>query len=299
MSTTQPLINQFGLSTVQGQIDLIGLGSNVITCQVGAAQVADLVQGQAVKLATTAGGVPKVVGLAANTDVSFGFVARNVKDQDYPANSYCEVALINSVMWMTSGAAITRGAKLEVVYTTNKVITNAGTNPVVGFALDAAGGADELIRVYIITQSYQSAQVIGDIAGLQDALDAIEAEAEASNQHLIDIVTLAQVNAGKVLLAVPTGKRAVILNFAGRCSGAFAAGTSIELNVGASVVASLAQAQLTNGAVLIPGVTGVTLGAAFGIAGADGADITVSKTGSDFTTATNITFTVTYALIDA
>jgi hypothetical protein len=292
MSTTQPNINQFGISSVQGQIDLLGTPSNVITCQVDSSQATALAQGAPVKLSTTAGGVPKVVGLAANTDVTFGFIARNVKDQTYAANSYCEVALINTVMQMTSGAAITRGAKLEVVYTTNKVITNAGTNPVVGFALDTATGADQLIRVYIITQSYQSAQTIADIAGLEDDLDA---RIEGIN----NTVLLAEVNAGKVLVAVPTGKKAIVTNFVARCNGAFAVGTSIDLLVGATNVASIAQAQATNGAILIPGSAGVTLGAGFGIAGASGDDITVGKTGSSFTTATDIKYTVSYYLIDA
>src|SRR5690606_228565 len=98
-------------------------------------------------------------------------------------------------------------------------------------------------------------------------LDALQDDADARNQHLVNVVTLAQVNAGKVLLAVPTGKKAVVLDFIARSNGAFAAGDSIELNVGAVEVASLAQAQLTNGAVLVPTATGVTLGAGYGIAG--------------------------------
>jgi hypothetical protein len=107
------------------------------------------------------------------------------------------------------------------------------------------------------------------------------------------------VNAGKTLVAVPAGKKAIVTNFVARSSGAFGALTSVDLLVGATNVASFAQAQLTNGAVLAPASTGVTLGAGFGIAGADGADITVGKTGSTGTTATSITLTVSYQLIDA
>lgn len=298
MSTTQPLINQFGITPVQGQLDLPDL-SSVITCQVVSTQVDDLVQGQAVKLTTVAGGVPKVASLAADSDVTFGFVVRNLKDQVYPAQSMVEIAIFGSIMWMTSSAAITRGAKIEVVSASNKVKTNAGTNPVVGFAYDTASGADELIRVYVLTQSYQSGQVIADIAGLQDALDALTAAAEAAINPVINVVTLAQVNAGKTIVSVPTGKKAIVTGFIARCAGSFAALDSIDLKVGSAIVASLAQAQLTNGAVLVPASTGVTLGAGFGILGGDGDDITVIKAGSDGTTATSITFTVLYSLQDA
>jgi hypothetical protein len=188
-------VNQFAMQTVQGAPDLQFHGS-VISAQVDAAQATALVPGQAVKLATTAGGLPKVIGLAANTDASFGFVLRNFKDASFAAKSNLEIALINSVMWMTAGAAITRGAKLEVVYTTNKVISNAGTNPVIGFALDTAAADGDLIRVYIVTQSYQSAQVIADIAGLQAALDALGESAVSQA-----ITALTTVGAGTITAA--------------------------------------------------------------------------------------------------
>lgn len=289
-------INQFSQTPVQGDVDLgVGAPGAIVTCQVTSDEAVALVAGQAVKLVDSAGGVPKVTALDANTDEVFGFISRNLKDASYPAGARCEVALQGSFMYMTSGAAIARGAKIEVVNSTKKVITNAGTNPVSGFAYDKATAADQLIRVYILTPGYTLSQTIGDIAGLQDELD----ELSTYNQTVVNVVTLAEVNAGKTLVSVPAGKKAIVTDFIARSLGAFAVLTSIDLKVGAAIVASLAQAQLTNGAVLHPGQSGVTLGAAFGIAGADGDDITVTKVGTDGTTATNITFTVTYNLIDA
>lgn len=144
-------INQFAQTTVQGELDLLGFGSDVISGQVDSAQSTALVPGQAVKMATTAGGVPKFIALAANTDQTFGFVVFNLKDISYPALSKMEIALGRSVMWMTSGGAITRGAGVEVVYTTNTIITSGGTNPVVGIALDTAAASGALIRVLIKT----------------------------------------------------------------------------------------------------------------------------------------------------
>lgn len=287
-------INSFKITPVQGQVDLSFAGS-VVSARVKSTEPTALVAGQAIKLVDTAGGVPEVTALTANTDQAFGFVTRNLKDASFPAYASVEIGLQSTVVWMTAGAAIARGAKLEVVYTTNKVITNAGTNPVCGYAYDKAAADGDLIRVYVITPQFNAAQTIADIAGLQDDLDALA----LYNQSVVNVVTLAEVNAGKVLVSVPTGKKAIVTDFIARCSGAFAIGTSIDLLVGAANVASIAQAQATNGAILHPGETGVTLGAAFGIAGADGDDVTVGKTGSAFTTATNVTFTVTYRLIDA
>ncbi len=154
---------------VQGQIDLT-FGGSVFSMMVDPTQATALVAGQPVQLYNSSSPIPTVVALTANTDASFGFVVRNLKDANFPTGARLEIASNFAVLYMTAGAAIARGAKIEVVYTTNKVITNAGTNPVAGFALDKALADGDLIRVMIINPAVQ-AQVIADIAGLQDALD--------------------------------------------------------------------------------------------------------------------------------
>lgn len=150
--TTTLNMNQFALQTVQGQTDESVLGT-VVTCQISGSETATLVPGQAVKLEDSATAIPSVLALAANTDKTFGFIARTLKDQSFSAttNNTVEIALNGTLMYMTAGAAIARGAKLEVVYTTNKVITNAGVNPVVGWAFDKAAADGDLIRVFIQT----------------------------------------------------------------------------------------------------------------------------------------------------
>lgn len=268
-------INSFKITPVQGEVDLNFAGS-VVSARVYSSESAALVAGQAVKLVNSAGGVPEVTALTSNSDTIFGFVTRNFKDASYPAYASVEIALAGSVVWMTAGAAIARGASVEVAYTTTKVIAAAGTNPSAGFAYDKAAADGDLIRVFV-----QTPRATGNVTALTN------------------VVTLAEVNAGKTLVAIPAGKKAIVTYFTARCAGAFGALTSIDLLVGATNVASIAQAQATNGAVLVPASTGVTLGAGFGIAGADGADITVGKTGSAGTTATSVTFTVSYQLIDA
>ena len=144
--------NQFAQTPVQGQLDLEGFGSNVIEMRVSnsaSGALVPLVPGQAIKVANEPGGVPSVLPLAANTDVTDGFVSYNLKDVSYAADARLGVALFNSVMYMTSGGAINRWANVEVVYNTNTVITSAGTNPIVGFAVDQATASGQLIRVYV------------------------------------------------------------------------------------------------------------------------------------------------------
>lgn len=110
-------------------------------------------------------------------------------------------------------------------------------------------------------------------------------------------VTLAQINAGKELIPARAGNAIQIINFTVKSTGAWAALTSILIQDTADtpvVVATLAQAQLTDGAILIPGATGVTLGAGFYGTLTRGKALKAIKSGSDGTTATNVIIQVTY-----
>lgn len=144
-------MNQFNISQVQGSLDL--QNGVVLSCVVDAAETTQIVAGQAVKLATTGGGTPKVLALTANTQGTFGFVVRNLKDVSRGAGETLEVAIKGSVMYMTAGEAINPAQMVEVVYTTNKVIVSDGVNPIVGMALDKASADGDLIRVLIETPS--------------------------------------------------------------------------------------------------------------------------------------------------
>lgn len=163
--------NQFALTTVQGQRDL-GVQGNTISCRVNASESTALVAGQAVKLSDVAGGVPVVTALSANTDFTFGFVLRNPKDQNFAANDRVEIAINDTVVYMTAGAAIARGAYVEVSNAAKKVITSAGVNPIVGFALDKAAADGDLIRVYIQTPSSADLTAINNVISSVNNYDA-------------------------------------------------------------------------------------------------------------------------------
>lgn len=272
--------NQFNMTEIQGQLDFLK-NNNVIAGQVGVNVVTPLVAGQAVKIINSATKLPSFAPLAADTDVTFGFVVRNLKDQSFPALKPFELAINDSVMYMTSGAAIARGAQVEVVSATSKVITSAGINPVVGYALDQATATDQLIRVYINT------------------LGQSQPVAAANTVQTVKVTaTLAEINAGKTLIAGVASKSITVLNYTARVNGNFATGTAVILqssNGTPVLVTTIAEAGLTTGAVLTPASANTTLGAGFAAPLGVGDGLRVVNSGSAQTGGTSIEFTLTYS----
>lgn len=270
--------NQFALEPVQGEVDMTVQGQ-VVSAQVYASESANLVAGQAVKLRDDASGIPTVTACTANTDLVFGFVVRNPKDIDYAPGDRLEVALAGALVYMTAGAAIARGAAVEQVFSTKKVITSAGLNPTVGMAFDKAAADGDLIRVLIDTPLF------GSVPG-------------AVRSALV-VATLAEINAGKVIVPGVPGKKLRILDITERVAGAFAATTSVDLQAettGTKVSVALVAA-LTNGAVLKPGDSNVSRGAGYGAELPTGEGLVVANVGSAATTGTSITYTVQYAIV--
>lgn len=141
--------NQFDQTPEQGQLDL-RMNPSVIAAQIDSSEAGSLVAGQAVKLVDSAGGVPKVIACTADADDVYGFIAYNIKNRVFTANMAVEIAAMrDNVMYMTSSAAIARGAQVAIVVVGNKVVTGVTGDRVVGRAYDKATAADQLIRVTI------------------------------------------------------------------------------------------------------------------------------------------------------
>lgn len=109
--------------------------------------------------------------------------------------------------------------------------------------------------------------------------------------------TLAEINAGKVLVAAETGVTLRAIGYLATVVGSFASGTTVDIeddNGTPVVVGLLSQANLTNGSKLRDGDTGASRGAGLGgdLTAAKG--ISVTKTGADFTAGTSITFDIQY-----
>lgn len=152
-------LNQFAMTQTKGAVDLKAGNYNIISAAISASETGTLVPGQAVKIEDSAGGLPKVLALALATDSTFGFIARVLKQSEFEAKDVVEVALDGSIMVMEAGAAIARGAAVEVSLTGNKVITSAGVNNIVGVALDKAAADGDLIRVMIKITATNLAQI--------------------------------------------------------------------------------------------------------------------------------------------
>lgn len=156
VSTTQAELqqNQFALSELVGTTDL-RFNGDTISVQVDASQATALVAGEAVKVVDSADGVPKVVAISAITDEVFGFVNFDIKSKSFPAGSRCEISQAGNVMYLYATAAIARGARVySALSTKGGVQPTVSTANYVGYAIDKASTAGQLIRVKLVCPSF-------------------------------------------------------------------------------------------------------------------------------------------------
>lgn len=144
--------NQFRQTTTKGQVDLQAGVDNIITCLHKDGEATALVAGQTVVQEDVYSAIPTITA-ALISEVPFGVVVRNIKDQDYPENSRVEVARTGVAIYMEASAAIAAGADVQYDPSTHKIATKASTNGIVGQALDKAGADGDLIRVVINPRS--------------------------------------------------------------------------------------------------------------------------------------------------
>lgn len=148
-------VNQFALGNETGRLTL-GVNTNVFPAKVYPSSTAVIVPGMAVRLIDSADS-EILIDAAAATDKIFGFVTYSSKQLPFGAtsNNIVEVASATCSMYMETNAAIARGALLEYVAPASgngpRVVTSAGTNKIVGIALDKATAAGALIRVNILS----------------------------------------------------------------------------------------------------------------------------------------------------
>ncbi len=159
-------INQFTQSAQKGQMTF-GVNLNVLTARVYASTVATtLIPGCAVKLVDVAGNTP-IIDKAAATDPIFGFIVFDPKKASAAvAGDVVEIAFDNSFMFMEAGAAIAQGAAVEIVAATNKVITSAGINKIVGIAMRKATADTNIIPVMIKTPLINQVISNADVANV-------------------------------------------------------------------------------------------------------------------------------------
>lgn len=142
-------INQFEQTPVKGLLSE-AINDNMFDVRIDPASVATLNGGAPVKIVDVAGEniIVDLATLAA--DDIFGFIPVTAKTNEYTAGDLTRAAINLSVMYMEAGAAIARGADLEILPAGVKVVTNAGGTSI-GRALDKATADGDLIRVLIKT----------------------------------------------------------------------------------------------------------------------------------------------------
>lgn len=149
-------LNQFSQNAEVGELDLVANGNaSVFTVKLNPAYAGGgMVPGEGVKLVDLAGsdidGINPIVGVRAlDADAIFGVKVSNTKKNTADAGDIIQVAGAGAVMWMNAGAAIARGANVDLVLATpGNVVTAAGAT-VLGVCLDKATAADQLVRILI------------------------------------------------------------------------------------------------------------------------------------------------------
>lgn len=161
-TTTAPTLNpnQFAMDPTLGMIDL-RFPYNSVSCLVDISQATALYAGSAVKMVDSAGGVPKVVGVTAQSDEVLGFINFDIKTVAFNAGSPCEISMAGNVVFLYAAEPIPRGAQVVVgdltVHPKGNTVAAAlgetGDN-IVGWAYDKATAPGELIRVFLKTPSF-------------------------------------------------------------------------------------------------------------------------------------------------
>lgn len=154
--------NQFNQTPYIGAPDL-RYAFGTISAAVSPNQATPVYNGQAVKVDTaiSAGNmVPQVIAAAANTDSVAGFIVYDVKSPSYNAGDRVELSIIGDVLYLFSTGAITPFTQVQLdLVTIGGVAAKVGSSGanIVGWAVDGATAAGQLIRVYVQTPSFQFA----------------------------------------------------------------------------------------------------------------------------------------------
>lgn len=141
--------NQFAQTPVIGMVENVPTPS-IISVQIDpASSSSNLKVGLPVAITTAAANtIP--VDAAGLTALKFGVIVYNPKKNVYSPGDMVEIAQDGSFIWLETSAAITKGAKVQQDPTNSQVLTLvSGTNAMIGYAMDTATAANQLIRVQL------------------------------------------------------------------------------------------------------------------------------------------------------
>lgn len=151
-----PNPNQFSQKSILGMLDL-RFNPNTVAVQIDASETSALYAGQAVKMVDSAGGVPKVVKCAADSDEVLGFINYNIKNDAFLAGMAAEISMNQNVQFLRATGPIARGSKVVLDLTSVGGVaaaTGSTGSKIVGWAYDKAVAAGDLFRVFVETPSF-------------------------------------------------------------------------------------------------------------------------------------------------
>lgn len=150
--------NSFKQSSIVGMVDQ-AMSPNTIAAQIDSSESGTLYPGDAVKIVDSAGGVPKVVKVTADTDEVFGIINYNIKNASFVAGMAVELSQALNVVFLYATAPIARGQRVILPDPTayrGAVAPAAGSGgaTILGWAFDKASAAGDLIRVRLENPSF-------------------------------------------------------------------------------------------------------------------------------------------------
>jgi len=148
--------NQFKQGNAVGTLDLnVNPNPFSMVVQYQSGGTGNLVPGEGVILddlgASDYNSLPQVDKRALTADAIEGVVIFDPKRASATPGTRITIAKKHAVVFMNSGAALLRGAKVELVLATAGNVITQSAGALFGKALDKATAADELIRVEILT----------------------------------------------------------------------------------------------------------------------------------------------------
>lgn len=151
-------INQFSQTPVVGDLDLqTNPNPALFTCKfddISATAGTTLVPGEGTILVDAGAndpltGPPLVDERAANTDAIFGINIYKTEKNASDDGDLVQIAGSGAVVYMNAGAAVNRGAAVELVLATPGNVITQATGTTLGTSLDKATAADQVIRILI------------------------------------------------------------------------------------------------------------------------------------------------------
>lgn len=135
MTDIRKELNSFNMTVVPGQVAMSSPAS--MTVQLIGTSVETLLPTYPVKLVTGTGVVPLVELAVPGTDDIYGLVLFNAKYSSWAAEDYLQISTKGTIMHLTAGATLNRGARVGLNTSTLKLQAAEAGNAI-GILLDEA-----------------------------------------------------------------------------------------------------------------------------------------------------------------